>query len=400
MTRSLLIECGAAETRAALFDGDEVTHLWFGPARGDERLPRPPQSGDIFSGRVKSVSKSINGAFVDIGGARDGFLPLKKDETPPVEGAAVIVKVRRPPIGGKGPVLTLDWTIRLQEAPKMAIAAQASGSPGEIGERADAALQAFLQWRSDKSAILDIIVSDHAAKFALEAHKIAARIDSDLAASPQVDEAVSQSLMGTVKFSQGASLHIHETDAGALFDVDMSAAAVGAAGRMNDKINSAAALLAMNEISRRAIGGRIIIDFLPPSGAGARASLANIIAERLKRVPRARPGRIAPDGLCDLTLPRERLSLLDFATEPAGTGWPVDGRRFTLDWAAKSAIRTLEMGLRAQPSARLRLLVARDIAAYLADDRPQWEERLAQKYGARFSIEIGASLESRRHEIV
>ncbi|MEZ5922647.1 MAG: hypothetical protein R3C60_15040 [Parvularculaceae bacterium] len=63
MTRRLLIESGAAETRAAFLAGDEPTHFWFGPARGDESLPHPPASGDLFAGRIRSVTKSLNGSL-------------------------------------------------------------------------------------------------------------------------------------------------------------------------------------------------------------------------------------------------------------------------------------------------------------------------------------------------
>lgn len=398
--RRLVIHCGAAETRAAYLIDDEPLYFWLGPARGDEHLLQAPEAGDIVAGRIKSVSKALNGAFADVGAARDGFLPLKNGEKAPIEGAAIIASVRRPSIGAKGAVLTLDWRKGLDAAAIASIEAQAKpGLIGLVGDVLDAALSALRQCARVADGF-DIVVNDPAAKSVLERRNIGARIENDSDAAFDLDDAVAQSLEQTISLPQGAELHFHETQAGALIDVDSASAAGGATGLLNDKINLAAASFLTREISRRSIGGRVIIDFLPASGAGARATLIDAMKNGLGAMPRARFGKIAPDGLCDLTLPRERRSLLDAATEPSGSGWPVDGRRFTLDWSAKAAVRALEKELRARPSARPRLLVGRDIAAYLSDDRPQWAARLANKFGARFAIEAGASMEPRDHEVV
>ncbi|MEK7265110.1 MAG: ribonuclease E/G [Pseudomonadota bacterium] len=395
MTRTVFIDCGAAETRAAMFDGDEVTHFWFGPARGDEGLPRSPQTGDIVSGRVKSVAKSLNGAFVDIGAERDGFLPLSKDAKPPVEGARLIASVRRPQIDAKGAVLTLDWASGLSALEKAKSEAQAASSAvGLIGEVSDAALSAVRHFARIASGAA-VAVNDPAVKSVLERHGAAVRVEP----AQDWDDVITRSLERSVGLASGALLHFHETKAGALIDIDTASASDGATGALNDKINLAAAAHLPKEISRRAIAGRVIIDFLPPSGAGARAKLLDALRAGVAGLPRARLGKLAPDGLCDLTMPREQHSLLEAATEFSTAGWPVEGRRFTLDWSTKSAMRSLEKALRARPSASIRLLVASDIGAYLSDLRPQWAQRLAQKYGARFTIEPGATMETRTHEI-
>ncbi|MEZ5922648.1 MAG: ribonuclease E/G [Parvularculaceae bacterium] len=168
---------------------------------------------------------------------------------------------------------------------------------------------------------------------------------------------------------------------------------------VNDQTNEAAARRILLEIGRRQLGGRVIIDFLPASNAAARAKLADTLKAGLKSIPKSRFGRLNADGLCDLTLPRTSLSLLEQATEPAGAGWPAKGRRFTRDWSAKAAIRTLEGALGARPSSRPRLIVGPEIADYLEGERPQWAERLKQKFGARFSIERSASMEPRDHDL-
>ncbi len=403
VTRRLVIDCGAAQTRAALLLDDEPLRFWFGPARGDEALPRPPQSGDIFAGRVRSVAKPLNGAFVDIGAARDGFLPLTKNAKPPVEGAAIIVRIRRPQIDAKGAVLTLGWKENLSaEAAAMLEAQAASMRIGALGEPVDAAIQAFVDCApASFSGDLDIITNDPAAKRLIENTTSApVRVKDAPFLEYQVDQAVAEALEPCVTLEGGAALNFHETPAGALIDVDSASAAGGATGRLNDKINLAAAARIFPEISRRAIAGRVIVDLLPPSGAAARAKLAETLKENLKSVAGARFGKLAADGLCDFTIPRQRLSLLMGVTEPAGNGWPVEGRRFTLDHAAKSAIGVLECALATRPSATPRLIVACDIADYLLAKRPQWAERLNRKFGARIRIEPDATREPRTYDLV
>ena len=400
MTARVLIECGAAETRAAYVEGDEIRTLWFGPAMGDENLPQPPAAGDIFAGRVKSVSKPLNAAFVDIGPATDGFLPLRKNEKPPVEGAQIIVIVRRPPIGEKGAVLSLDW--RRNGADAGLIEAHARKiSVGALGNSAPSPVAAFNFCRPDAGDAVAAIVNDASAKRSLEDYQESpVEFSQNVFDEYSVDEVIEEALSGRVLLPGGARLNFHEAAAGVMIDVDTFSAGEGASSRLNDKTNAAAATRVLSELHRRAIGGRVIIDFLPPSTATARAALAESLRAGLRVFKGARFGKIAPDGLADFTLPKRAMSLLERATQEAGAGWPVTGRRFTLDWSAKAAIRMLERDLRSHPSARPTLLVGAEIAAYLDKDRPQWISRLQEKFGARFEIREDAARNSRSHDLV
>lgn len=398
VSRVIVIDCGAAETRAALLLDGEPQKFWFGPARGDEALPRPPQTGDLFAGRVRTIAKWLNGAFVDIGAARDGFLPFAKNEKPPVEGAAVIVMARRPQIDAKGAVLTLDWKTKIGADAAAALEARAKSILiGALGEPADPAVAACANLGAADAGAQQIVVNDPAAKRLIEAF---ASMPVELASQPfgasGINSAAEETLEQSISIADGARLQFHETEAGVFIDVDSA----NAAGASSDKINIAAVRRLFSEISRRAIAGRVAIDFLPPSGGGARARLIEAVKERLTTIPGARFGRVSPDGFCDFTLPRRHLSLLMSATEPAGDGWPVKGRRLTLDWAAKAAIRDLEGALIARPSSAPRLLVAEEIGAYLAEQRPQWTARLAEKFGARFTVGRAAAMDMRSHEIV
>lgn len=381
---------------------DEPAQFWFGPARGDERLPREPREKQLFLGRVRKVLKPLNGAFVDIGAARDAFLPFRRNDPPAVEGAAVIVTVRRPPIANKGAVVALNWRGDLAAGAHATIEAQAAAARvGPLGDPPDAVIEAFAEsMRAAPIRADEIIVDDGSAARLLADRALSVSLGSQLFAAHGVEEAIAQSLEREVPMASGARLLFHETEAGALVDVDMAAASRGATGSANDKINSEAAVRLFRERGRRAISGRIIVDFLPPSGAAARAALAELVQRLLRPIAGARFGRLSADGLCDFTAPRTRRSLLEETSEPSGSGWPVEGRRFTLDYAAKSAIGALEAALIKAPSMRPRLVVAPEIGAYLSEARPQWGARLAEKHGARFKIETNALQAGRSHELV
>ena len=392
MTLRILIECGAAETRAALAEDGLFTQFHFGPARGDENLAAEPSSGDIVAGRVQSVSKSLNAAFVDIGAKRAAFLALKKDEKRPIEGARAVFIVRRPAIGEKGAVISAGW--RSEVAPE-AIAAfekeAAAGRVGPLGPAADALVAGFVAIATGKSlGDIAVIANDPEARRLLSGYGARSiEICDQPFGVRKVDALIEESLATDVELPGGARMRFHETDAGVMIDIDASSSADGAGARLNDKTNAAAAARLMTELTRRGLGGRIVVDFLPPSDAAAQAALAGVIKAGLSRISGARFGALRKDGLADFTLPRRRLSLLEFASEPARDSLLRDGRRFTLDWAAKAAIRRLERTLIRAPSSSPRLIVGAEIAAYLERERPQWRERLTQRFGARFDIAAG-----------
>lgn len=404
MKRRLLIECGAAETRAAYLIGGEVVRFSFGPARGDEALRRPPQTGDLYVGRVRSVSKSLGGAFVDLGADREGFLPYKKDEALAPEGASIIVLVRRPPIGGKGAVLSADWMRGLGAAAVLALQEQADArrNPGALGEPVDAAIHAFVVARPEGPEPLDEVITNDAAAAALLRAYGAEQVSS--ADSPfetyGAAEALESALERTVMLAGGARLIFDQAEALTVVDVDAGAAADGASGRLNDKVNLLAAKALPGELARRAVGGRIVVDFLPPASADARKRLVDALKEAGRERFDARFGKLSADGLFDMTAPRTRLSLLEEATEPAGADWAVPGRRFSLDWRARRAVCALEAALAKRPSARPRLVAGAGLEAYLSKSRPQWPQRVAERYGPRFEIARNDGLEERGFDII
>lgn len=407
MRRRLHIECGAAETRAACFIDDDPVRFFFAPARGDEHLPRPVEAGDVVLGRVRTISKSLHAAFVDIGEAEDGFLQAKASEALPVEGARLIVIVARPAIGSKGALISPHWRKSFSEDACVAIAARAetAAPPARLSDSRDPALWALAAAGAAPGDA--VLVNDPAVAVLLREATERSGVGRDAVAIAEaslrdigVDDAIDAALERTVVVADGVRLTFDETEAMTVVDVDSGGAGAQARTALNDRVNAAAAAALFGELSRRGVGGRIIVDFPPPSNARARARLFDQLSQASRQYFPARLGKLSADGVFDLTAARTGASLLERASETAaGPGWLRRGRRLTLDWQAKAAIRSLEAQLQRALSARLTLAVDRTIEDYLAS-RPQWRDRLAARFGARFDIVGDLELEDRAFDVI
>ena len=114
MSRALLVACSGSEVRATLVEDGTPVELIV------ERQNRASLVGNIYLGRVRRHAPGLAAAFVDIGLARDGFLPLgarrgadasdaeapAEPPKPPAEGEALCVQVVRDAFAGKGPQLS------------------------------------------------------------------------------------------------------------------------------------------------------------------------------------------------------------------------------------------------------------------------------------------------------
>ncbi len=397
MTRRLFIECGAAETRAALVDGDEAVKFWFAPARGDEAAAIAVEEGDIRLARVRSCSTPLGGAFVDIGEEADAFLPTAKNQSPPVEGAKTIVRVKRSALGRKGAVVDLDWRRGLSPGAQQAAEACAANAstPCALLPPADPAMKLARIGAAFKPA--EIVADDSVALTAL-GNLTPVVVDETAVIEADIQGAIEESLSRHVGFSGGGRLTIDETEALVAVDVDLAGRADASQRHANDLANKAAVARLFRELSKRGIGGRIVVDFPPPTSPAARRDLLEGLTALDADIFPRRIGKLAPDGLLDLTAPRREKSLLERATEPAGEGWARAGRRLTIDWQAKAAIGALERALRRSRARRLTLLASEDLAAYLTG-RETWLGRLRERYGARFTIETRPQMKERSFDV-
>jgi Ribonuclease G/E len=362
----LRVVAGGAETVGAVFERETIVRLLFAPAIGDEGLKRPAAPGDLYIGRVRTIAPALKAAFVDIGEAREALAPTPAGKAAPLVGAGLVFRVRRAALGDKGAVIEATG----EPAPKDA-------RPGrrETGEGAIALIEA------QAKALGFDLVADAATP----------------AIAASIDLAIGTALERTAPLPGGGRLVIDETEGGAVIDVDLGEGAAARGRAVNDRMNDAAATALFGELSRRAIGGRIVVDFLPPSSAEARAALF----ERLKRAApfyQRRLGRLAADGFLDMTAPRFGESLLGYATEQAGPDFIRPGRRHKLDFAAKRAIRALERRLETAPSRRLALIASTELADYLAANR-RWLERVAEKHGARFDLRPDPTRPERNYDV-
>ena len=374
MTRRLVIECGCAETRAALLIYDVVWKCWFGAARGDEPADSVPTAGRRFAGRVKKIDKSLGAAFIDIGTTQDGFLPLKKDAAEHcVEGAMLEVFVKSPPRQGKGALLRFVGGV------------EKATRPGRMAPIADAVTEAVAAIGDD---VDEIVIDDgRAAKF------LSASVSTPVVheARPRslfeftgADEVVSEALQRSVALAGGGQITIDETQALTAIDVDTCAQDAASSARLREKIAFAAADEIVHQLSLRNIGGHIVIDFPPINSDSARKRFADHLRKRIKSLDGATSPAFSKSGLYSLILPRRGLSLQEQFCEPSVCD-PAPGWRFTVETMTKRALCALERRLRSAPALRYKLSVGRDIAQCLTA-HPEWRERLDANFGARFTI--------------
>jgi ribonuclease G len=129
--KSLVVNATPLETRIALLENGQLCELFI------ERTMNKSQVGDVYKGRVAKLLPGMQSAFVNIGGAKDGFLYLDDpvaqrlaadlapeeegeaeegavEDLPPApaplpplkEGEETLVQVVKDPIGSKGPRLS------------------------------------------------------------------------------------------------------------------------------------------------------------------------------------------------------------------------------------------------------------------------------------------------------
>ncbi len=395
----LIIECGVAQTRAALIKDDRVTRFWFGPARGDEQNDQTPRRGRRFTGRVRSINTSLNAAFVDIGDGLDAFLPLnKKPEAALSDGALISVSVKSPPRQGKGAVLKFLSVIEdAEETP-------AKKTPGRAPPFTDAAVEAVNAIGGPATKIL--IDSGKAYAVLVTADLETGITGADIHYTKEAvalfdvhdaSDALAGAFEQSVPLNGGGRLVIDEAQALTAIDVDSGALGASSPARLREKIATAAADEALRQIGLRNIGGHVVIDFPSIGAKAARTRFRAHLTKVLARLDGAGGASFSQTGLFSFTAPHGAQSLMERFTEEAPAD-PVPGRCFTLDWQAKSALREAEHRLRAGPQVKLRLGVGAALYAYLNDSKI-WIERLKEIYGPRIDLTADEKLEARAYDL-
>ncbi len=238
---TVLIDGLTAEVRTAVLRDDAPVAFSIHPPAAGPRL------GDIYAARIRKIGKE--GAFADLGGGHDGFLPahaLKGRNLS--EGDLAAAEVRREGVRGKG--------CRL--APCDADIAAADG-PGLLEAGPGPALERILTLPA--AAIARIVVEGADAFAAVGqgvAPELAPRVERHAAATPLfeafgIEGDLTAAAEPEIAMPDGGRLIVEETAALTAVDIDSGAAAPA---RANDR----AVPLIAQAIGLRGLGGVIMID--------------------------------------------------------------------------------------------------------------------------------------------
>ena len=383
----LFIECGVAQTRAALVKGGNVEKLWFGPATGDEHLAGNPEKGHAYCGRILSINRALNAYFVDLGSDVHGFLPLnKKNQTARTEGALIRVSIKSPPRQGKGAIL------------RVCDGAQSEcDTIGRCPPFGNPILDAVEKLGE---AVSEIVIDSGEAANQLKTMKPELSVThyTELKSLFEVYDiaiVIDNLFERTVELNGGGRIVIDEAQAVTAIDVDTAGLTAASSERLREKIAMGAAREAMRQIKLRNIGGQIVIDFPKLKGDGARSRFVKFINDLTNQLDGVSSTGFSRSGLYSMVLPHHFPSVTERFTA-MDTQNPIPGRSYTIEWLAQSAIRKLEYRLKAAPSAKMELRLGKSVFNYI-NSFDQWLFRLRERFGERFLLkndeEIGMEID-------
>ena len=347
MPRELLIAAGPGEWRAALVEDGAAVELHV--ERGDVR-----PAGSIHLARVVRLAPGLEAAFVEIGDAKPGMLPLRETAADGLrldEGARVVAQIRREAQQGKGARLST----RLRPPhPEFATTAAAPDPPTQLDPPPGFATALALRLGTVPERVLAddrAIVSELRAAFPNAETRFAEPADWPV----DIDAAIDAALAPSLPLPGGGALHVDETHAAALVDVD-----TGPAERGMTAANLAAARLLAAHIRLRGLGGGIVVDFAGLEGRGPRERVRAALAAALAADPR-KPELLGWTrlGHLELVRPRRFRSLSEIMLDPRS---PAGKSALTV---AYDALRSLQLEARARPGANWRLTVSPSVETAL-----------------------------------
>jgi ribonuclease G len=387
LRRELLIAVGPGEWRAAWIEDGVAAELHL--ERGDSNPP-----GAVFLGRVVRLLPGLDAALVDIGGDRPGFLPLRAGETRPDEGARIVVQLRREAQQDKGALLSTrivppagmpDLQHRLGDMAGRDPPAQLFPKPGFAG-----ALALRLP------AMPDTLVADDPAiirelRDAFPAGEVAQRSAKDWPFD--LDALFEAALTPTLALPGGGAIHIAETRAAVLIDVDAGTPEAGSADRAALAVNLAAATAIARQLRLRQLGGGVVVDFVGLEGRGLRERVRQAVATALAPDP-AQPRILGWTrlGHLELVRPRRGRPLGEAILEPGVS-------RKSAAASAFEALRAVQREARARPAANWRLTVGPGVALALRGAAAAGLRSLEEKLGRRIAIESKAENDAQPFDI-
>lgn len=372
MAKRVLIDGLPGESRAAvLADDDTLTELLI------QRADRPSVAGNRYLGRVARVVPALNAAFVEIGLARPGLLPLKAVEGKPTEGQALAVRVTREPSPGKGAKL----------------------SAKEVAAPADGAQPPCLLAEADPLAeLLRRVAPEHILVEGAERRRDLAETVPDLANrleghrgvrplfdSYDLNAEIAALLAPEVPLPGGGLLRIEPVETLTAIDVDAAGHAAGDAARTALEVDLAAAGEVVRQLRLRALSGLIVIDFLELETKDARRQVAEALQAGFEAAEvEASVSPMRASGLVELTVPRRRLPLHEVLGERVG--WIADPVTVAL-----TLIRQAGREAAANPGRALTLVAAPEVTAAFEAGAAAAFQDLSRRLGVAPTVRADAS---------
>jgi Ribonuclease G/E len=376
LRRELLISAGPGELRAAWLEDGVATELHV--ERGDT-----PPAGTIHLGRVLRLVAGLDAALIDIGAERPGFLPVRAAAAAElIEGARIVVQIRREAQRGKGALLSAR-IVGPGDPDRLDLLAASHEPPVQLDPAPGFATALALRLPGEPERIL---ADDPGVLRELRDGFPAAEISHRSVADWPVDldALFDAALSPTLALPGGGSLHIEESRAAVLIDVDSGTPEAGSAKRAALAVNLAAAPAIARQLRLRQLGGGIIIDFVGLDGRRPRERMRQSLAAALVGDP-ARPEVLGWTrlGHLEIVRPRRGRPLSEAMLEPQGT-------RKNATTLAFEALRALYRGARADPAANWRLVVASDIAAALHGPAAGALRAIETRLGRSVAVVVGS----------
>jgi len=247
------------------------------------------QIGAVFLGRVERIEPSLNAAFVEIGLARPGLLPLKKQGQPLIEGAAIPVQVRRDEREGKAVRLSATIHSEVAHADQLAQAKAQGRIPACLVPPPNA-------WQSclvalDPAEIEEVVCerrvdvgavqrwcAQHAAELSERIRHVPLRDWQPERA--EIDDEIAAALEESVTLPCGGNLLIEPVRTLTAIDVNSAAATRKAGMELTAlTVNLEAAREVPRQLALRNLGGIVVVDFIDLENRNKREQVLETLRE-------------------------------------------------------------------------------------------------------------------------
>jgi ribonuclease E len=216
-----------------------------------------------------------------------------------------------------------------------------------------------------------------------------------------VEDLISKIYSPNVPLKSGGYLVINQTEALVAIDVNS-----GKSTKERNieatalKTNLEAAEEAARQMRLRDLAGLVVIDFIDMDEAknnrAVEKKLKDALAEDRARI---QMGKISGFGLMEISRQRRRTGVLEGTTIPC-PHCEGQGRIRSVDSAALSAMRTIDLEAMQNGAGAITVKVPMDVALYILNEKQPHLARLRQEWGLKVNIEIDTDLGHTETQIV